>query len=111
MRKLALVFVVWLASTAYAGLGEVQEDHDVELIEAYVAAWNEASEAQRRLLERSQRAWNEYRRATCALLGHQCAALMAQERAAQLRQLHRLTESNVRTILPAHGRADRREQR
>ena len=101
MLRLALVFVVWMASTTHA-LEERYGDPDAELHQAYAAAWNEADDAQRALLERGQRAWYLYRAATCALSGPECHALMAQERAAELRHL---TETNVRTILPAHARS------
>ena len=102
MSRLALVFLVWLASTAYA-LEDADHDYDAELHAAYAAAWDEADDAARALLGRAQRGWNEYRAATCRVRGERCWALMAQERAAELRLL---TETNVRTILPADGRAD-----
>jgi len=106
MLRLAAVFLVWIASTAWA-FDDADADYDAEMHEAYVLAWNEADERQRRLLERAQRGWNDYRAANCEIVGSGCNALMAQERAAELRYL--LTNTNGRTILPAHGRADRRE--
>ena len=106
MLRLAAVFFVWIASTAWA-LDDADADYDAELHEAYVLAWSEADDRQRRLLERAQRGWNDYRAANCEIVGTSCNALMAQERAAELR--HLLTNKNGRTILPAHGRADRRE--
>jgi hypothetical protein len=102
MLRLTAVFFIWMASTAYA-LEEGDSDYDAELHEAYVSAWNEADRRQRSLLARAQRAWNDYRAANCELLGDECYALMAQERAAELRYL---TKTNVRTILPADGRAE-----
>jgi hypothetical protein len=104
MLRLAFIFSVWLASTAWA-LDDADPDYDAELHEAYVLAWSEADDYQRRLLERAQRGWNDYRAANCELVGAGCYALMAQERAAELRYV--LTNTNVRTILPGHGRADR----
>jgi len=106
MLRLAAVFVVWIASTAWA-LDDADPDYDAELHEAYVLAWSEADDRQRRLLERAQRGWNDYRAANCAIVGTSCNALMAQERAAELR--HLLTNTNGRTIISAHDRADRRE--
>lgn len=97
MLRLALVFLIWMASTTHA-LDERSPDHDAELHEAYGFAWNEADEVQRTLLERAQHGWYAYRAATCALTGPDCHALMAQERAAELRQM---TETYVRTIVPA----------
>ena len=102
MFRLTLIFTVWVASTAYA-LDDADPDYDAELHAAYAAAWDEADDAARELLARAQRGWNEYRSATCRVRGEQCWGLMAQERAAELRHL---TETNVRTILPAHGRAE-----
>jgi uncharacterized protein YecT (DUF1311 family) len=101
MLRLTAIFFIWMASTACA-LEDGDSDHDAELHEAYVSAWNEADRRQRALLARAQRAWNEYRAANCELLGAECYALMAQERAAELRYL---TKTNVRTIVPADGRA------
>jgi len=91
MLRLTMVFLIWIASTAWA----VEEgdadfdaaDFDAELHQAYVSAWNEADHHGRTLLARAQRAWSEYRAANCALLGEHCHALMAQERAAELRLL------------------------
>jgi uncharacterized protein YecT (DUF1311 family) len=99
--RLTLVFTVWLASTAFA-LEDREPDYDAQLHAAYAAAWDEADDAGRELLARAQRGWNEYRSATCRVRGEDCWGLMAQERAAELRLL---TETNVRTILPAHVRA------
>ena len=105
MLRLTAVFFIWIASTALA-LEDADADYDAELHEAYVAAWNEADHQGRGLLARAQRAWKEYRAANCQLLGDECHALMAQERAAELRYLARaLTETNVRTTAPAHARA------
>ena len=84
MLRLACVFVVWIASTAWA-VDDADADYDFELHEAYVLAWSEADDHQRRLLERSQRGWNDYRAANCELVGSGCYALMAQERTAELR--------------------------
>lgn len=102
MLRLTAIFFIWIASTAYA-LEDGDSDHDAELHEAYVSAWNEADRRQRALLARAQSAWNEYRAANCELLGEECYALMAQERTAELRYL---TQTNVRTIMPAYGRAE-----
>jgi uncharacterized protein YecT (DUF1311 family) len=102
MLRLSLVFCVWLASTAYA-FEPAADNQEAEMHEAYAMAWSEADEQGRNLLERAQHGWNQYRAATCALLGEECYALMAQERAAELR--HLLMETNGRTILPAQGRA------
>jgi hypothetical protein len=101
MFRLALVFAVWMASTSHA-VDERAADLDLELHQAYGLAWNEADEVQRTLLERAQRGWYVYRAATCALAGPECHALMAQERAAELR---RLAQTEVRTIVPAHDRS------
>ena len=103
MLRLAAVFFVWIASTAWA-LDDTDADYDAELHEAYVLAWSEADERQRRLLERAQRGWNDYRAANCELVGNGCYALMAQERAAALR--HVLTNTNVRTIIGRDGPVD-----
>jgi ferric-dicitrate binding protein FerR (iron transport regulator) len=103
MLRLAAVFFVWIASTAWA-LDDTDADYDAELHEAYVLAWSEADERQRRLLERAQRGWNDYRAANCELVGNGCYALMAQERAAELR--HVLTNTNVRTIIGRDGPVD-----
>ena len=84
MFRLACVFLVWIASTAWA-LDDADADYDAELHEAYVLAWSEADDHQRRLLERAQRGWNDYRSASCEIFGSGCNALMAQERAAELR--------------------------
>ena len=106
MLRLTFVFFIWMASTAHA-LGGAADNQEGELHEAYVLAWNEADDESRKLLDRSQHAWSEYRDANCRLIGRECYALMAHERAAELRYiLHHLTETNVRTILPGHG-ADR----
>ena len=86
MLRLTTIFLIWMASTACA-LEEGDADYDAELHEAYVSAWNEADHRGRTLLARAQRAWSEYRAANCALLGEHCYALMAQERAAELRLL------------------------
>jgi uncharacterized protein YecT (DUF1311 family) len=107
MLRLSFVFLVWMASTAYA-LEDVRVVQEAELHEAYALAWNEADTERRKLLARSQRAWHEYRHATCQILGEECHALMAQERTAELRHIL-LTETNVRTILPVDGRADQPE--
>jgi lysozyme inhibitor LprI len=103
MLRLASVFLIWIASTAWA-LDDADPDYDAELHEAYVLAWSEADARQRRLLERAQRGWNDYRAANCELVGTGCYALMAQERAAELR--HVLTNTNVRTIIDRHGDVD-----
>ena len=92
MLRLACVFLVWIASTAWA-LDDADADYDAELHEAYVLAWSEADDHQRRLLERAQRGWNDYRAATCELVGSGCYALMAQERAAELRYVLRSEKS------------------
>ena len=109
MLRLTLVFIVWLASTAYA-LDERQADADAELHVTYLMAWSEADESVRTLLERSQRGWYEYRAAHCALLGNECFALMAQERSAELRFVTGLTQTNDRTIVPWHDAAGRLEE-
>ena len=106
MLRLSAVFLVWMASTALA-LEDGDADYDAELHEAYVSAWNEAGHQERGLLAKAQHAWKAYRAANCELLGDECYALMAQERTAELRYLARaLTETNVRTILPGHARAE-----
>jgi uncharacterized protein YecT (DUF1311 family) len=106
MLRLTAVFFIWMASTAYA-LEEGAADYDAELHEAYVSAWNEADRPRRALLARAQQAWSQYRAAHCELLGDECYALMAQERAAELRYIRgSLIETNVRTILPAHAGAE-----
>jgi hypothetical protein len=120
MLRLTTVFFIWMASTAYA-LDDGDADYEAELHQAYVLAWNEADEERRKLLARAQRGWNEYRAANCELLGDECYALMAEERAAELRYIHgtlveagacrALTETNVRTIMPADGRAERTDKR
>jgi uncharacterized protein YecT (DUF1311 family) len=86
MLRLTAVFLVWMASTAFA-LDDGDPDYDAELHEAYVSAWNEADHERRGLLAKAQRAWKEYRAANCALLGDECYALMAQERTAELRYI------------------------
>jgi uncharacterized protein YecT (DUF1311 family) len=88
MLRLTLVFFVWMASTAYA-LDDAADNQEAEMREAYVLAWNEADDQRRELLRRAQRAWNEYRAANCEILGEECFALMAQERAAELRYIVR----------------------
>jgi uncharacterized protein YecT (DUF1311 family) len=88
MFRLACVFLVWIASTAWA-LDDTDADYDAELHEAYLLAWSEADDHQRRLLERAQRGWNDYRAANCELVGSGCNALMAQERSAELRYVLR----------------------
>jgi hypothetical protein len=117
MLRLTVVFLVWIASTAYA-LDDAADNQEAEMHEAYVLAWSEADDERRKLLDRAQHAWNEYRAAHCQLLGDECYPLMAQERAAELRIIgrvlnpdaelcwDRLTNSNVRTILPADGCSD-----
>ena len=72
----------------------------------------------RKLLDRSQHAWHEYRDANCRILGDECHALMAQERTAELRYIVQiltpeeppcgLTNTNVRTILRTDGRTANR---
>jgi hypothetical protein len=109
MLRLTTVFFIWIASTAYA-VEDCGPDHELALHEAYVRAWSEADEERRELLAKAQRGWNLYRAANCALIGDECYVLMAQDRAAELRYiLEGLTETNGRTILPAHGRADHPE--
>jgi uncharacterized protein YecT (DUF1311 family) len=88
MLRLTLVFFVWMASTAYA-LDDAADNQEAEMHEAYVLAWNGADDPRRELLSRAQRAWNEYRAANCEILGEECFALMAQERAAELRYIVR----------------------
>lgn len=112
MLRLTLVFIVWMASTASA-LEDSKINQEAELHEAYERAWNSADDARRKLLDRAQAAWNAYRAANCEILGEECHMLMAQERAAELRHIGRiaeeacgLTNTNVRTILRAHVRAD-----
>lgn len=102
MLRLTLVFAVWLASTAHA-LEDAKDNQEAELHEAYASAWNGSDADLRRLLDRAQQAWYVYRAATCEILGDECSALMAQERAAELRNIGRLTDTNDRTILRAHG--------
>jgi uncharacterized protein YecT (DUF1311 family) len=99
-----------VASTANA-LDTRRADADAELHMAYLAAWSAADEGERRLLERSQRGWYEYRAGHCALLGEECFALMAQERCAELRFIADLTETNDRTIVLRHVASRRTEAR
>lgn len=89
MLRLTFVFFVWMAATAYA-TEDAKINQEAELHEAYALAWNGADEQRRRLLDRAQHAWNEYRDANCELLGEECHLLMAQERAAELRFIGRL---------------------
>src|SRR3954465_9242942 len=96
MLRLSAVFLIWIASTAYA-LEDRQAIDEAELHEAYVQAWNEADEPRRNLLDRAQHAWHAYRDANCAILGDECRALMAQERAAELRYIAEFTETNNET--------------
>jgi hypothetical protein len=118
MLRLTVVFLVWMASTAYA-LNDAADNQEAEMHEAYVLAWNEADEERRRLLDRAQYAWNEYRAANCQLLGEECYALMAHERAAELRLIggvdkyERSYYSRLRNGHPDHeGRAHpRRDSR
>ena len=56
MLRLAAVFLIWIASTAWA-LDDFDANYDAELHEAYLVAWSEADDHQRRLLERAQRGW------------------------------------------------------
>ena len=105
MLRLTAALLMWTASTGFA-LHDLAEQ---ELHEAYAHAWSATEPASRHLLERAQRGWNQYRAAHCALLGEECFALMAQERAAELRQLQGLTETNDRSIVRAHARSRRSE--
>src|SRR5688500_12668437 len=105
MIRLTVVFAIWMASTAHA-LSDAKDNQEAELHEAYASAWNGSDAELRRLLDRAQQAWYVYRAATCDILGDECAALMAQERAAELRHIGRLTDTNDRTILRAHGGGD-----
>ena len=105
MIRLTVVFAIWVASTAHA-LNGAKDNQEAELHEAYASAWNGSDAELRRLLDRAQQAWYVYRAATCDILGDECAALMAQERAAELRHIERLTDTNDRTILRAHGGGD-----
>jgi hypothetical protein len=76
MYRLTFVFVVWMASTAHA----VDEP-------VYIAG---ADEDRRALLEKAQLAWTQYRLANCAAYGRwgdECLAYMAEERAAELRNI------------------------
>ena len=102
MIRLTVVFAIWMASTAHA-LNDAKDNQEAELHEAYASAWNGSDAQLRRLLDRAQRAWYVYRAATCDILGDECTVLMAQERAAELRHIGRLTDTNDRTILRAHG--------
>lgn len=111
MLRLTTVFFIWIASTAHA-VEACDRDHELALHEAYVRAWSGADAEGRVLLAQAQRGWNLYRAANCALIGDECHALMAQDRAAELRYiLEGLTETNGRTILPADGRAERDDER
>ena len=117
MLRLSLVFLVCMASTAYA-LDGAADNQEAEMQEAYMLAWNEADDDLRKLLDRSQHAWHEYRDANCRILGHECYGLMAQERTAELRYIVQiltpdeepcgLTNTNVRTILRADDRSANR---
>jgi uncharacterized protein YecT (DUF1311 family) len=109
MLRLTTVFLVWLASTAYA-FDERRADADVELHLAYLAAWSANDDDERSLLEKSQRGWYKYRAGHCALLGEECFSLMAHERAVELRLLVGLTKTHDRTIVPRHdgGRSKQR---
>ena len=92
MLRMTCVFLVWVASTAFA-LDDAADNQEAEMHEAYALAWSEADDARRELLDRAQYAWNLYRAANCELLGEECYALMAQERTAELRYI-------VRTLSP-----------
>jgi uncharacterized protein YecT (DUF1311 family) len=107
MLRLTAVFLIWIASTAHA-LEDRCAEPEVELHQAYLLAWSEADDEQRELLVKAQRGWNLYRAANCALIGDECHALMAQDRAAELRYLvDSLTETNGRTISSTHDREER----
>ena len=111
MLRLTSVFLVWMASTAYA-LEDSQLNQEAELHEAYVLAWGEADEHHRELLARAQHAWNAYRAHNCRILGDECYLLMAHERAAELRYILRgLAEKNARTIISGHDRIDGTQER
>jgi hypothetical protein len=99
MLRLSAVFFIWMASTVYAW-DDRQGLDEAELHEAYIHAWNEADEQRRKLLDRAQHAWHAYRDANCAILGDECRALMAQERAAELRYIAEFTETNNETRTP-----------
>lgn len=101
MLRLTVVFIVWMASTAYA-LEDSRINQEAELHEAYELAWSESDADHRRLLDQAQRAWYIYRAANCELLGDECYVLMAQERAAELRTIG-LTNTNVRPIVRTNG--------
>ena len=85
MFRLTFVFLVWMASTAYAA-----EDYEAQLHEAYALAWQEADDDARELLNRAQLGWHVYRAANCALLGEKCYAEMAAQRTHELRALVRM---------------------
>jgi uncharacterized protein YecT (DUF1311 family) len=109
--RLTCVFLVWMASTAFA-LEDSQLNQEAELHEAYLLAWSEADEEHRELLARAQHAWNAYRAHNCRIIGDECYLLMAHERAAELRYILRgLTEKNDRTIISGHGRIDGTDER
>jgi hypothetical protein len=107
MFRLTLVFAVWVASTAYAG---DEPDYEAQLHETYTLAWQAADDETQEPLNRSQFGWNVYRAANCALLGEDCYAAMAQQRASELRELLRtlvteetcddLTDRSAEPILP-----------
>ena len=102
-RSIAAVFLSFtLPVTALAHEFDpcvVQLPSEAELHAAYLETWEIADEEQRALLDAAQRAWVDYREATCALIGErstesatleaqaQCAAFMARERSAELRML------------------------
>jgi uncharacterized protein YecT (DUF1311 family) len=102
MLRLATVFFVWIVSTAHAVDRAAQENQEAEMHEAYVRAWSEADDQRRELLDRAQHAWNAYRSANCRILGEECYALMAQERAAELRYIG-LRNADDRSILARDG--------
>jgi len=87
MFRLTFVFLVWIASTAYAA---EKTDYEAQLHEAYALAWQEADDDARELLNRAQLGWHVYRAANCALLGEECYAEMAARRTSELRELVRM---------------------
>jgi hypothetical protein len=74
MLRLALVFCLWIGSTAHS-----VEEPDAELQETVELEWLQAGAERKAVLERADRDWYHYRR---------------------------LTDTNVRTILPGDGCAD-----
>jgi uncharacterized protein YecT (DUF1311 family) len=79
-----------------------QAELDRDLLDVYEWVWSRSGGEQRLLLERSQRAWLEYRQATCDLMGarnegisagarEKCLEFIGRERTAELGLIRRIT--------------------